>query len=145
MRAQLARAARLVDAAVAGALLLCLAGPAAAQAPKTGTAAKSPVAPLAIVRDVTRTTLPQGERVTITFSDEVAFKGDRVENPDRVYFDFAHSTLPASLSASSRAIGAGTLVASVRIARHTEESTRLVLELTGSPRYSVFTLYGPYR
>ena len=47
-----------------------------------------------------QTALPHGERITIEFSKEVAFTGDRVENPDRVFFDFANATAPASLPRS---------------------------------------------
>ena len=144
MRAELTRAP--LKYAIAGAALLCsLAWPASAlQARQKGAAAAS-TSPLATVRDITRTTLPQGERIVITFSDEIAYSGDRVPNPDRVYFDFKHSTVPAALTATARAIDAGSLITSVRIARHTEQSTRLVLDLTGNPRYSVFPLYNPYR
>ena len=53
--------------------------------------------PAAVVKGITASVLPHGERITIEFSKEVAFTGDRVENPDRVFFDFANATAPASL------------------------------------------------
>src|SRR5215471_3706805 len=43
--------------------------------------------PAAVVKSITESVLPHGERITIEFSKEVAFTGDRVENPDRVFFD----------------------------------------------------------
>jgi len=142
MRAQRTRN-RWKPAMAAAALMCVLAWSAPAMlAQKAATAATGP---LATVRDIARSPLPQGERIVVTFSDEIAYAGDRVGNPDRVYFDFKHSTMPTTLAATARSLGAGPLVASVRIARHTEQSTRLVLDLTGSPRFSVFPLYNPYR
>jgi hypothetical protein len=102
-------------------------------------------APVATVRAVSRTPLPRGERISIEFSDEVSYLSDRVPGPDRVYFDFKNAIVSSPVVANTQALGAGTLVASVRIARHSEQTTRLVLALTGHPRYSVFSLYNPFR
>ncbi len=110
---------------------------------KTAPAVKP--ASLVVVRAVSRAALPHGERITIEFSDEVAYLGDRVPNPDRAYFDFKNATVQTPVIASTQALGAGTLVGSVRIARHTEQTTRVVLALTGHPRYSAFPLYNPFR
>jgi N-acetylmuramoyl-L-alanine amidase len=102
-------------------------------------------ATLAAVQTVTRTALPKGERITIEFSSEVGYRSDRVDGPDRVYFDFPQSLVTSSVVNTAQALTGGTLVRTLRIARHTERSTRLVLELAGRPRYSVFTLYNPFR
>ena len=87
---------------------------------------------------------PEGDRVTIELSQEVEFKSDRVQNPDRVFFDFPNSSAAASLAERAREINSP-LIKSVRIGRPTSGVTRVVLELAGSPRYSAFPLYGPYR
>jgi N-acetylmuramoyl-L-alanine amidase len=102
-------------------------------------------ASLAVVRAVSRSPLPHGERISVEFSEEVGYLSDRVPNPDRVYFDFKNAIVAMPVIAAAQALGSGTLVASVRIARHTEQTTRLVLGLTGHPRYSVFPLYNPFR
>jgi N-acetylmuramoyl-L-alanine amidase len=102
-------------------------------------------AALSTVQSVTRTPLPKGERITIEFSSEVSYKSDRVDGPDRVYFDFPQSLVTSATVATVQALTGGPLVRALRIARHTERSTRLVLDLTGRPRYSVFTLYNPFR
>jgi len=100
--------------------------------------------PAAVVKGVTASVLPHGERITIEFSKEVAFTGDRVENPDRVFFDFANATAPASLL-DRGPTPSGTLVKALRIGRHPNNVTRFVLELAGNPRYSAFPMYDPFR
>jgi N-acetylmuramoyl-L-alanine amidase len=97
-----------------------------------------------VVKGITASVLPHGERITIEFSKEVAFTGDRVENPDRVFFDFANATAPASLL-DRGPTPSGTLVKALRIGRHPNNVTRFVLELAGNPRYSAFPMYDPFR
>ena len=41
-----------------------------------------------IVRSITRTSLPRGDRITVELTSEVTFYGERVMNPDRLFFDF---------------------------------------------------------
>lgn len=113
--------------------------------------------PLAAIRSITRTPIPKGERITVEFGGEVTYFSDRVADPDRVYFDFRQSTLAPGVSSAAQGLGAGALVRSIRIARHTERTTRLVLELnardttepralgSAAVRYSVFPLYNPFR
>src|SRR5437016_5667090 len=66
---------------------------------------------LAVVRSITKTPLPRGERISVEFSDEISYTADRVPNPDRVYFDFKNSTVTTVLIASTRALAAGSVVA----------------------------------
>lgn len=99
----------------------------------------------AAVRTISRAPLPHGERITIELTREVRFTGDRVSNPDRVYFDLQQAALPASVAKAAQALGSGTLVAGVRVAPHSASTTRVVLELTGNPRYSAFPMYNPFR
>jgi N-acetylmuramoyl-L-alanine amidase len=110
-----------------------------------GQKATPAIATLATVRTVSRTALPRGERITVEFNQEVAYAGDRVPNPDRMYLDFKNSIVGAGVAASVQALTPGPVVGGVRIARHTEKTTRIVLQLTGNPRYSVFPLYNPFR
>ena len=100
--------------------------------------------PPALVKSITESVLPHGERITIEFSKEVAFTGDRVENPDRVFFDFANATAPATLVDHAPA-PSGSLVKALRVGRHPNAVTRVVLELAGNPRYSAFPMYDPFR
>jgi N-acetylmuramoyl-L-alanine amidase len=118
--------------------------PAASDPPK----AAAPDAPNgsspAVIRSITETALPHGERITIEFTHEVAYSGDRVDNPDRVFFDFVNANAAASLP-DHLPTPSGALLKAVRVGRHAPDVTRVVLELAGNPRYSAFPVYGPFR
>ena len=127
--------------------LLAAASPPEAPAPAPGAAlpARAPDADgTAAVRQVSYTPLPRGDRITIELSREVAFRGDRVGNPDRVFFDFASAAAAASLASQAREI-TGRLISEVRVGQPQAGITRVVLGLKGTPRYSAFPLYGPFR
>lgn len=112
--------------------------------PPVPTASSASAGQTAVVKGITETALPHGERITIEFSKEVTYTGDRVDSPDRVFFDFANSTAPASLIDHAPA-PTGSFVKALRLGRHANGVTRIVLELSGSPRYSVFPMYNPFR
>jgi N-acetylmuramoyl-L-alanine amidase len=112
--------------------------------PPVPTAAAASTGPAAVLKGITESALPYGERITIEFSKEVTYSGDRVENPDRVFFDFPNSTAPASLI-DHAPTPTGSFVKAVRLGRHTTSVTRVVLELSGNPRYSAFPMYNPFR
>ena len=108
------------------------------------TQSPSPGGSTAVLRSITQTALPKGNRITIELSREVPYSGDRVDNPDRVFFDLANAS--AASSVSERLVSpSGSLVKSVRIGKHATGVTRVVLELDGHPRYSAFPLYEPFR
>jgi len=109
--------------------------PSAAAPPASGSSA--------IVRTITDAALPHGERVTIELSREVSYSGDRVDNPDRIFFDFTNAKAAASLA--DHVPLSGSLVKAVRVGLHAANVTRVVLELAGNPRYSAFPLYDPFR
>jgi len=127
---------RGVDARL-GALERPAPAPQAATAPSTGT---DPVS----VRNITQSPLPRGERITIELSREVPYFSDRVVNPDRVYFDFRNATAANSLLEKAQSL-TGTMVKTVRVGRPSAGVTRVVLELAGTPRFSAFPLYEPFR
>lgn len=100
--------------------------------------------PSVTVRSIAHEKLPRGDRFTIEMTGEVAIKADRVANPDRVFFDFPNSTAASGFAAQARALQAA-LVKTVRVGSPSSGVTRVVFEVSGSPRYSVFTLYNPHR
>ena len=100
--------------------------------------------PTVLVRGVTRSALPNGDRVTVELSDETTYAGQRVSNPDRVFFDFANAAMAAVVAEQVRALQSP-LIKTVRVGNPTRGVTRVVLELVGAPRYSAFQLYSPYR
>ena len=105
--------------------------------------ARDAAAPV-VVRSVSATPLPRGERITIELSGEARYAGDRLDHPDRIYFDFQNAGVGQAVAAA-QAVPASPLVKTVRIARHARDMTRVVLELSGHPRYSVFPMYSPFR
>lgn len=126
------------------------AAPTAAVAPPP-TASPAPQPPAAsrttsgaVVRGITRTELPRGDRITVELSDEVSYAGERVSNPDRVFFDFSNASAAAALLDQAHALHSP-LVRAVRVGSPSQGVTRVVIELTGAPRYSAFSLYGPFR
>jgi N-acetylmuramoyl-L-alanine amidase len=98
----------------------------------------------AVIQNIIQSALPRGERLTIELSREVIYTGERVEGPDRVFVDFTNATAAAALAQRARELSGG-LFRTVRVGRHSNAITRVVLELNGSPRYSTFPLYNPFR
>lgn len=98
----------------------------------------------AVIRAIEATELPQGDRITIELSKEVRFEGQRVSNPDRIFFDFTNANAASVLVERARAIKSP-LIKTVRVGVPTPGVTRVVFELAGDPRYSSFPLYNPFR
>jgi N-acetylmuramoyl-L-alanine amidase len=99
----------------------------------TGTASLT-----AIRRDV----LPEALRITLELGREVTFYDERIDGPPRVFIDLQNTRAVDSLK---DAVYADDVVKQVRIGRQTDARTRVVLDLRGAGRYSVYTLYDPYR
>lgn len=98
----------------------------------------------AVIKNITQTALPRGERVTIELNREVVYAGERVMNPDRVFVDFTNASAAAALAQRVQKLN-GSLITGVRVGRPSGGVTRVVLELAGSPRFSTFPLYNPFR
>ena len=98
----------------------------------------------AVIRAIAASPLPQGDRVTIELSKEVRFEGQRVTNPDRIFFDFTNANAASVLIERARAIKSA-LIKTVRVGVPTPGVTRVVFELAGEPRFSSFPLYNPFR
>ena len=98
----------------------------------------------AIIRDIKRTALPDGMRVTLELDVEVPFRSERLENPRRVFFDLKGTrSVPALQDATLKFTDH--LVREVRLGRHPPNTTRVVFDMEGIESYSVFTLYSPFR
>jgi N-acetylmuramoyl-L-alanine amidase len=113
-------------------------------------AADSPVAPAPApggaiaLRQITRTQLPDGMRVTIELDAESAYRAERLERPRRVFFDLKNvRPVPALQDATLRF--ADDVVREIRLGRHPRNTTRVVMDMEGLDNYSVFTLYDPFR
>lgn len=121
-------------------------GPAPARPapPAAASTSASASGPAATIRNITRSDLPKGDRVTIELDREVVFSSERIVNPERVFFDLRNTQFDSSLATTLEAVK-GSRLATLRVGRPDAQTTRVVLELAGAPRHSVFSLYHPYR
>ena len=98
---------------------------------------------VAAIREVKRTPLPDGVRLTIEMDRETTYHAERLDNPSRVFFDLKNTTVASSLLDASLKYD-DLLVREVRFGRH-PDATRVVMDMEGVETYSVFTLYEPFR
>jgi N-acetylmuramoyl-L-alanine amidase len=103
-----------------------------------------PAGAAATIRSITKSALPQGERLTIELDREVVVAPERIANPERVFFDLRNTQYDPALLSSLESLN-GSRIAGVRMGRQNGHTTRVVLTLMGAPRHSVFALYHPYR
>ena len=117
------------------------AAPAAPAAPpaRTTAPANGPV----MIRDVKRTPLPDGIRVSIEIDAELPYHTERLEGPRRVFFDIKGARASAELLEASLKFPTD-IVREIRFGRH-PGVTRVVMDMEGADSYSVFTLYDPFR
>ena len=100
--------------------------------------------PETTIRAVQREVLAEVVRVTVEMDREVPFYQERLANPSRLFFDLKGTrTVPALVDAALRYDD--DVVREIRLGRHPNSTTRIVLDLENVGRYSVFTLYEPYR
>ena len=112
---------------------------AAAAAPTT-----TPAVADTTIRAVHRAVLAEVVRVTLELDREVPFYQERLEGPARVFFDLKGTkTVPSLVDATFRYDS--DVIRHIRIGRHPNNTTRVVLDLENVSRFSVFTLYNPYR
>jgi N-acetylmuramoyl-L-alanine amidase len=97
-----------------------------------------------LLREITRTPLPNGVRVTIALDAESTYVAERLERPRRVFFDFRNvRTVPALQDATLTF--QEDVLKEIRLGRHPQSTTRVVFDMEGLDNYSVFTLYAPFR
>lgn len=105
----------------------------------------APAAPApAQLREVRRAVLPEVVRITLEFDSEVGYRHERLEAPARLFFDLQGAT-PAPHLRDTVLSWSDDVVRRVRLGRPAQATTRVVLDLEGTRRYSVFTLYNPFR
>jgi N-acetylmuramoyl-L-alanine amidase len=115
--------------------------PAARAAPPLpATTATSPALLTAVRREV----LPDAVRITFELDREVVSRSERIQNPDRVFIDLPHTRAVPALRFAVMPFNDGA-VQRVRVGAHPGGITRVVLDLDGAGRHSVYTLYDPLR
>lgn len=98
----------------------------------------------AVLRQIRRVVLPDTVRVTVEFDAETHFHEEMLANPARVFMDFEDSRAAPPLVDAVLTFDTD-VVRQVRVGRHPNHTTRVVIDLEGVTKYSVFTLHNPYR
>ena len=92
---------------------------------------------------IDRILMPDLVRVTLALDREVPYKDETLTGPARVFFDLRNvEAVPPLLDAVLRY--PTDLVRQIRVGRH-PNTTRVVLDLEGVGRHSVYALYNPFR
>lgn len=100
----------------------------------------------ATITAIRRAVLSDVVRVTIALDAEVLFHDERIDGPARIFIDFPSTRPAASLADRTLRFDDETsLVRQVRVGRHPNMTTRVVLDAIGVSSYSVYPLYNPYR
>ncbi|HEY7290927.1 MAG TPA: N-acetylmuramoyl-L-alanine amidase [Vicinamibacterales bacterium] len=100
----------------------------------------------ATIKSIKRSVLPDAVRVVIELDGEVDFHQERIENPSRVFVDLSSTHAASTLiDRTLRFESDADVVRQVRIGRHPNNVTRVVLDANGVSSYSVYPLYAPYR
>jgi N-acetylmuramoyl-L-alanine amidase len=117
---------------------------AAPSAPTPVAAREAPASGPTLLREIRRSMLPDGIRLTVDLDAEVPYHQEEIANPRRLFFDLKGVKAAPSLQDVSLKFDAD-IVKEVRLGRHPQNTTRLVVDLEGVSSYSVYPLYAPYR
>jgi N-acetylmuramoyl-L-alanine amidase len=98
----------------------------------------------ATVKGITRTSLADGVRISIEVDRELPFRQEQLENPRRLFFDLKGAHAAPELRDRTLTYP-DDIVREIRLGRHPQNTTRVVLDTEGVESFSVFTLYNPYR
>lgn len=131
--------------------LLYRANPAESTAPAnagavTPVALTNPAAPadLATLNNIQRTVLPDSVRVSLELDREVTYHEERLGGPARLFFDLKNVQVTAALKDKVLSFPTD-VVGKIRVGRHPDNTVRVVLDFEDVSKYSVFTLYNPFR
>jgi len=113
----------------------------------SGTTGKSvrpaPGSPV-LLKDIRRSQMSDGVRVTIDLDSEVSYHEEEVGNPKRVFFDLKGVRTAPALQDTSLKFD-DDIIREIRLGRHPQNTTRVVMDLQGVEAYNVYPMYGPYR
>ncbi|MSO50903.1 MAG: hypothetical protein CK533_06130 [Acidobacterium sp.] len=112
--------------------------------PAPAVAVAAPAPPAATLTGIQRTVLPDTVRITLELDREVAYREERIAGPARLFFDLKGVQLTPALTDKVLTYP-GDIVSKIRVGRHPDSTVRVVLDLEEVSRYSVFTLYSPFR
>lgn len=87
---------------------------------------------------------PDYTRVAIDIEQDVQFQSQRLEHPERIFFDLQNTRLASTLLGKSFDVEDGFLK-KIRVAQFQPGRTRIVLEVNDASEYSAFLLPNPSR
>src|SRR5262245_8306687 len=109
-------------------------------APKAGTAAPTP----ATLTDIQREIRDDAVRVTLLLDSETPFATEQLTNPARLSIDLQNTRALYALK-DARLTFSDEVVRQIRVGRQADARTRVVIDLDGAARFSVYPIYNPYR
>jgi N-acetylmuramoyl-L-alanine amidase len=93
---------------------------------------------------IRREILPDALRVTLQLDREAVYREERLDGPARVFVELQNTRPVETLKDATLAFG-DDVVRQIRVGRPGNTGTRVVLDLEGVGRHSVYSLYEPYR
>lgn len=129
----------LVRQAAVRADALAASAPGTKQEPRTAA-----VSARATLVKIDRQAMRDAVRVTVELDREVDYFEQKLSGPARVFFDLRNVQVVPELRDQVLSYPSD-VVNKIRIGRHPDSVVRVVLDLEDVPKYSVFTLYNPFR
>ncbi len=100
--------------------------------------------PTVSIQRITRATTPEAVEVIVELDGPTTYREERLDGPPRVFFDLANTRAIDALRDAVLTYDTD-VVRQIRVGRHPNQVTRIVLELDGVARYSVKMAREPYR
>jgi N-acetylmuramoyl-L-alanine amidase len=96
------------------------------------------------IQSIERVVMPDVVRVVLTLDREVSYRDEQLGAPARMFVDLAGAS--PSVTLADRVLRYDSdIVRQIRVGRHPNTVTRVVLDFDGVAGYSVYPLYNPYR
>jgi N-acetylmuramoyl-L-alanine amidase len=96
------------------------------------------------VKDVQYWSMPDYTRVSIDLDEDVQFESQRIDHPDRIFFDLRNARLSSHLAGQNFDVNDG-LVNKVRVAQYKPGRARVVIETASHAAYNASLVLNPPR
>ena len=101
---------------------------------------------LALLQEIEREVHGGMIRATLHFNQEVVFRSARLQAPDRLFFDFFSTDVVSRYrNATMKFNDDSDVITGIRLGRHPDKTTRVVLDTYDVDLCTIITLYAPYR
>ena len=97
------------------------------------------------LRRIERDVRDGGVRVTVHLDAEIAFLTGQIDAPSRLFFDLRGAEASAELRNATLTYTDAAPVREIRLGRHPNHTTRVVLDIADVTDYNVYALYDPFR